>query len=133
MRLNKEARKVCRELFRSSFTNGKLDAAKVSGLVCSVVEARPRHSLDILRNYRRLVRLEVEKTRAVVESATPLDAGTSRKVADDLQAGHGADLTVEFKVAPELIGGLRIRIGNDVWDGSVRHRLDRLSREFSKV
>jgi F-type H+-transporting ATPase subunit delta len=133
MRLNKEAGKVCRELFRSSFTDKKLDPAKVSILVKTVVEAKPRHYLDVLKNYQRLVRLEVEKSHALIESAAPLNSDTSRKVASDLRAKYGSDLTTEFKVTPELIGGLRIKIGSNVWDGSVHHRIERLSQEFSQV
>jgi len=133
MRLNKEARKVCRQLFRSSFTSGKLDAGKTSSLVGLLIKDKPRHYIDILKEYHRLVRLESAKTHAVIESAGALDSQTSSKVVSDLRAKHGADLTTEFKVTPELIGGLRIKIGSDVWDGSVRHRLDRLSQEFSQV
>jgi F-type H+-transporting ATPase subunit delta len=133
MRLNKESRKVCRELFRTSFTNRKLDAAKVRTLVQAIVEVKPRHYLDILKNFQRLVRLEVEKSHAVIESAGPLSADTGSKVAADLRAKYGTGLTTEFRVTPALIGGLRIKIGNDVWDGSVHHRLERLSQEFSQV
>jgi F-type H+-transporting ATPase subunit delta len=133
MRLNKESRKVCKELFRSSFTNKKLDAAKIKTVVNSIAQAKPRHYLDILKSYQRLIRLEAEKTHAVIESATPLSAGTSSSILSDLKAKHGSDLTADFKVSPDLIGGLRIKIGNDVWDGSVRHRLDRLSQHFNEV
>jgi F-type H+-transporting ATPase subunit delta len=110
-----------------------LDAGKVSNLVHSVIDAKPRHYINILRNYQRLVRLEAAKTHAVIESATPLSPESGKKILADLQAKHGMELTTEFKVVPELIGGICIKIGSDVWDGSVRHRLDRLNQEFSQV
>ena len=69
----------------------------------------------------------------MVESAAPLDPQANNKIVNDLQKKHGSDLTTEFKVAPDLIGGLRIKIGSDVWDGSVRHRLDRLAQHFNEV
>ena len=43
---------------------------------------------------------------------------------------YGDDLSFEFKVNPGLLGGMRVRVGNDVWDGSVKTRLDRLSNSF---
>ncbi len=43
---------------------------------------------------------------------------------------YGADLVVEYQVNPALLGGLRIRVGNDVLDGSVQGRLDRLANAF---
>jgi F-type H+-transporting ATPase subunit delta len=133
MRLNKEARKVCRQLFRTSFTNGKLDSGKAAALVQSIVETKPRHYLDILKDYQRLIRLEVERGHAVVESSAPLAPENAAKVQADLQSKFGADLTTEFKVTPELLGGLRIKIGSDVWDGSVRNRIERLNQQLNQV
>jgi F-type H+-transporting ATPase subunit delta len=133
MRLNKESRKICKELFRESFTDKKLDETKVREFVARIAGTKPRHYIDILKNYQRLIRLESQKYHALVESAAPLDTATSRRIETELKARHGNDLAIEFKVSPELIGGLRIKIGSDVWDGSVRHRLERLSRQFEEV
>ena len=46
----------------------------------------------------------------------------------DITRTHGDDLTFDTAVRPELIGGLRVRVGSDVWDGSVRARLEALPR-----
>jgi F-type H+-transporting ATPase subunit delta len=48
-----------------------------------------------------------------------------------LQRKYGTDLTTEFVTTPELLGGLRIRVGSDVWDGSVRQRLQRLQEDLA--
>ena len=133
MKLNKDSRKLSRQLFRSSFADGKLDNSKIGAAVESILATRPRHYLDILKDYHRLIRLEVEKRHAVVESAAELSAETSREVERDLKSKYGGDLTTDFRVNADLIGGLRIKIGNDVWDGSVRNRLARLSEEINHV
>ena len=65
-----------------------------------------------------------------MESSTSLDSNTTVRVTSSLQEKYGHDLSFEFKVTPELLGGMRIRVGNDVWDGSVKGRLDRLSETF---
>ena len=83
------------------------------------------------RNYQRLIRLEVEKHHAVIESAAALDGRPAKQLLVNLRAKYGKDLTTEFKVSPELIGGLRIKIGSDVFDSSVRERLTRLESEFT--
>jgi F-type H+-transporting ATPase subunit delta len=49
----------------------------------------------------------------------------------DLAVRYGAELVTEFRVNPDLIGGLRVKIGDDVWDGSVRGRLNRLEQELT--
>ncbi|MHA3770689.1 F0F1 ATP synthase subunit delta [Verrucomicrobiota bacterium sgz303538] len=133
MKLSKEARRMSRELFRVSFTDSKLDQSKVRTIVQEIAEAKPRHYLDILKDYQRLIRLEVEKRHAVIESAIELDEVTRGQLEQTLRAKYGSDLTTEFKATPELIAGLRIRIGSDVWDSSVRERLNRLESQLATV
>jgi F-type H+-transporting ATPase subunit delta len=87
----------------------------------------------VLKDFHRLLRLEDEKRHALIESATPLNSQTSERVLGDLRRRRGQDLVAEFKVNPTLIGGLRIRIGNDVWDGSVGNRLARLEEKLNEV
>ena len=133
MKLTKEVRKLSRELFEGSFHDGQLDADKVRGFVAQIVAGKPRHYVDILKNYHRLIRLELDKRHAVIESATELSQETSERVLRDLKSKYGPALTTDFRVNPNLIGGLRIRVGSDVWDGSVRGRLDRLDQELATV
>jgi F-type H+-transporting ATPase subunit delta len=131
MKLTKEVRRISRELFRGSFTGGKLDEARVRVFARFIAEKKPRHHIDLLKNYHRLIRLESEKQTAVIESAVPLDSGAQAQVVAGLKARYGADLTADFKINPALIGGMRVKIGSDVWDGSVQSRLVRLEEEFS--
>lgn len=131
MKISKEARLTAKQLFRNSFTDGKLDAAKIGTVARQIASSKPRHYLAMLKEYQRLARLELEKHHAVIESANALDARTSEQLGQTLRAKYGADLTTEFKVAPELIGGLRVKLGSNVWDGSVRNRLDRLGTELA--
>lgn len=130
MKVSKEVRKNSRQLFQASFTDGKLDEGKVRAIVAKVASAKPRNYIDVLGAYQRYVRLEVAKRHAVVESAAQLDAATTARLTDTLRGKYGSDLSTEFKVSPELIGGLRIKIGSDVWDGSVQHRIARLEDEL---
>ena len=126
MKISKEARKLSRSLFRASFVNGRLDQAKVSAVVAQAIAEKPRQYLSAIKNLQRLIRLELDKRHAVIESAAPLDDTAARNILSNLQAKYGADVTSEFKVNPELIGGLRVKLGSDVWDGSVRSRLNQL-------
>jgi F-type H+-transporting ATPase subunit delta len=129
MKGSKEARKMSRQLLRNSFTDGKLDQQKISQMVNTVVTERPRFYLDVLKDYQRLVRLEVEKRQAVVESAAPLNDGLRDQVVSKLRERYGEDVSTEFRTNPELLAGLRIKIGDDVWDGSVQTRLNRLKAQ----
>ena len=130
MKINKEIRQLSREMLRASFTDGQLDAGRTRSLVDSLIEKKPRNYIDVLKNYRRLLRLELEKRRARVETASPLDSTTSSELVANLKKKYGSDLTAEFIVNPELLGGMRVRVGSDVWDGTVRNRLEQLERQL---
>ena len=99
-------------------------------MVESLLAEKPRHYVDALKDYQRLLRLEVEKRHAVIESATRLNESLTNQILANLRSRYGEDLTTEFRTNPELLGGLRIRIGDDVWDGSVKNRLQKLQEQF---
>ena len=130
MKINKDVRQLSREMLRASFTDGQLDSGRIASLVDSLVVRKPRNYIDVLKNYRRLLRLEVEKRRARIETASEMDREVRTKLVENLKKKYGSDLATEFAVNPQLLGGMRIRVGSDVWDGSVRNRLKRLENEL---
>jgi F-type H+-transporting ATPase subunit delta len=131
MKLDKDSRKLSKQLFQASFTDGRIDGVKVAAIGKKVADSKPRNSLGILKEFQRLIRLEIEKHHAIIESAAPLDEGTKRQLLKNLRAKYGSDLTTEFSVSPELLGGLRIKIGSDVFDSSVSERLNRLENQLA--
>ena len=130
MKINKETRQLSRGLLRASFTDGQLDMGRISALVKSLVEKKPRNYIKVLESFQRLLRLELEKRSATIESASELSPWISTKLVANLKRKYGNELTTEFVVNPNLIGGMRIRVGSDVWDGSVRNRLQRLQQQL---
>jgi F-type H+-transporting ATPase subunit delta len=130
MRTSREARRTSRQMLKLSLTNGKLDQQKVSRMVQAVLAEKPRHYVEVLKNYQHLVRLEVERRHVVVESASPLNPRIGDQVLTKLRARYGDDLTAEFRTNSTLLGGLRIRVADDVWDGSVRNRLQTLQEQL---
>ena len=130
MKLNKEIRQVSREMLRASFTDGQLDPSKIRSVVDLLVANKPRNYVDVLKNYGRLLRLELEKRRARIETASELDSATSSELVANLKKKYGNDLTAEFVVDPQLLGGMRVRVGSNVWDGTVRNRLEQLEQQL---
>jgi F-type H+-transporting ATPase subunit delta len=130
MKRNKEIRQLSREMLRASFTDAQLDNGKISALVQSLMTKKPRHYIDVLKHYKRLLRLEIEKRHARIESAMKLDPETSKQIIDRLKRKYGNDLTADFEVDPALLGGLRVRVGSDVWDGTLQNRLERLQQQL---
>jgi F-type H+-transporting ATPase subunit delta len=63
---------------------------------------------------------------AVVQTARPLSAAQSASVAERLEAAYGRKIALNQVIEPDLVAGLRITVGDDVIDGTVRARLDDL-------
>jgi F-type H+-transporting ATPase subunit delta len=130
MKLNKEIRQRSRKMLQASFTDGQLDPGRIASLVDSVIAEKSRNYIDVLKNYKRLLRLEVEKRHATIETASEVDPAIRSGIVANLKSKYGGDLASDFHVDPQLLGGMRIRVGSDVWDGSVRNRLERLQHEL---
>ena len=80
MKINKQAKREAKQLFRYCLVNGLLDENRVRNVVQHVVAAGHRDCPAILSHFRRLVKLDLARHTATVESAAPLPP--------DLQAGH---------------------------------------------
>lgn len=130
MKVSKVAAATARRLFGLCQTSGRLDETKLRTVVARLIESKPRDYRAVLVALQRLTRLEADRRRVTVESAVALDDASRQRVVDGLAKAHGPNLAISYTVNPELIGGLRIRVGNDVLDGSVQGRLTRLANAF---
>jgi F-type H+-transporting ATPase subunit delta len=130
MKVTKDAAAAGRRLFRLCSTGGRLDEDKLRTVIKRLVERKPRSYQGILSTLHRQVRLDLAKRHVIVESAKQLDEATGQSIANKMISQHGDGLTFEYKVKPALLGGIRIRKGDDVWDGSVKGRLDKLANAF---
>lgn len=130
MKISKQARRDAKQLFACCRVNGLLEENRVRQALKEVIGKKPRRYVAILSHFHRLVKLDVERRTARVESAvSPSDALRS-SVTANLAQRYGSGLNVAFAVNPELIGGLRIKVGSDVYDGSVKARLSALEESF---
>jgi F-type H+-transporting ATPase subunit delta len=130
MKIPKQAQRSARQLFRCCLVNGMLDEHRVRQAVTLILAQKPRGFVEILSRLHRLVKLEVERRATRVESATPLPPDLQTKVTEQLVKIYGARLSVLFVQNPALIGGLRIQVGSDLYDGSVETKLERLAESF---
>ena len=130
MKISKTAAAAARRLFGICQIGGRLDESKLRQVVTSLIEAKPRDYRAILAALQRLTRLDSERRQVTVESAVELDQATRQRVVADLSTKYGDDLAVQYQITPALLGGLRIRVGDDVFDGSVQGRIDRFAAAF---
>jgi F-type H+-transporting ATPase subunit delta len=130
MKISKQAQRNARELFRCCMVNGVLDEDRVRRAVALMLAQRPRGYIEILSRLQRLVKLDLERRTTRVESVTPLPLDLKAKVTNQLKKIYGAGMSVSYIQNPALIGGLRIQAGSDLYDGSVRARLNALAQQF---
>jgi F-type H+-transporting ATPase subunit delta len=130
MKINRRAKREAKQLVRLCLVNSLLDENRVRHVVQRVVAAGQRDCPAILSHFRRLVKLDLARHTATIESATPLPADLLAAVEAGLSRRYGPGLTTAFAERPALIGGMRIQVGSDVYDGSVRAGLAALEKGF---
>lgn len=119
-----------RHLFRLCLVDGSLDEGHVRQVLQSVLGTKRRGYLTLATQFGHLVRLERMRHTARIESATPLSADLEASVAASLAELYGPGISISFAVSPALIGGMRIKVASDVYDGSVKAGLAALERSF---
>ena len=130
MKGSKQSRRDAKQLFQSCQVDGALDEARVRQAVALLIEKKPRGYFGTLQELQRLVKLDVNNRSARVESAVALSEAQQQEVRASLGRLKGADVEVEFAENADLIGGMRVKLGDDVYDGSVKTRLSRLVESF---
>lgn len=130
MKISKQAKRDAKSLFRSTFVGGVLDEGKVRQAVQAVITQRPRGYEAILEHFTHLLKLEQDRMRAQVETAVVAPPELQANITTSLNRIYGKGLNITFVQNPALVGGMRIRVGSDVYDGSLSARLQALQESF---
>jgi F-type H+-transporting ATPase subunit delta len=130
MKISKRAKREAKQLFRLCLVNGMLDESRVRRVVQHLLAARRRNCPAMLSHFERLLKLDLAHNTATIESATPLPADLQAAIEGGLARRYGRGLVTAFAHRPALIGGVRIQVGSDVYDGSVRAGLAALEQNF---
>lgn len=130
MKISKQALREARQLFHSCLVNHLLDESRVRLAVALLAEKKPRGYVEILSRLHRLVKLESSRRSVSVENAVATSPAQAESIRARLEKQYGAGLNIQYSVNPGLIGGLRIQVGSDLYDGSVKTRLENLEQSF---
>jgi F-type H+-transporting ATPase subunit delta len=123
MKAKRKVKRAARQLFRLCLVNGALDRGRARQVMQRIAVSKRRGALAILSDFQRLVRLDSDRHSALVESATPLLPSMREGIQAGLTRVYGPGLETAFTENATLIGGMRIKVGSDVYDDSVRARL----------
>jgi F-type H+-transporting ATPase subunit delta len=131
MKIDRHARQSAKKYVRACLRpDGSFDEQGIRDIVQLLVTEKPRNYLAILTRLQKLVELAIEERSVRVESATALpDLGAD--IFSNLEQRFGPASSTSYEQNPALLGGLRIRRGSNIWDGSLSNRLERLQQAFS--
>jgi len=130
MKIGKQARRDAKDLFLACKRDGVLDETRVRQTVTQVLASTPRNCRAGVTHCPRPVELDIPSRTVRIENAVPAAESLMADLKTSLTGRYGAGLDFQFFVDPTLIGGLRIRIGSDVFDGTVKTRLASLENSF---
>ena len=130
MKVSKDAARTARRIFRMCAPQGKLNEDHLKLSFSKIIADRPRDFRQILHELYRLVKVDVESRIVLVESASDLDTPQRIRIESNLTEQYGEGLTFKYSTDPALLGGVKVRVGDDVWDGSVQAKLEKLTNSF---
>ena len=127
MKVSKQARRDAKTLFNVCRVNGLLDEAKISQAVTLVIAQKPRGYVSTLTHLQRLVKLDFARRTARVENAVETTPAQMESIKATLAQKYGPGMNVNFVINPALLGGVKVKAGSDIYDGSVAGRLAALN------
>ena len=123
---SKQAAKTAKMLVKMSVENGAVSATQVAA-VLEYVAAKVSDPVTVLKAYRRGIAVELAKTNAVVEHAGAVNDAVVSSIAQALSKKYGRTISATARPNPALIAGLRVHLGDDVYESSVAGQLAHLS------
>ncbi len=109
---------------------GKLGPFTLNVLNFLIGKTRERSIREIIEALIELKRVQDGILFANISTAFPLDAGHRAAIEDALRNVSSQSVEAEYKIEPLLIGGVKVRMNNIVYDGSVAHQLSELRTRF---
>jgi len=123
----KQAQQLARQFFKLSVVDGVLSADRVAGVLAYIEKHNPANAVLVLKAYRRLIATELAKSEARVEHAGAVTAPALTAIAAAMSKKYGRTVTATSRAVPALLAGLRVRVGDDVYESSVAGQLSALS------
>jgi F-type H+-transporting ATPase subunit delta len=123
----KQVQQLARQFFRLSVVDDVVSAERVAGVLEYVAKHRPPRALAVLKAYQRLIAAEIARSQAVVEHAGPVTPAILDSIAAAMTRTYRRPVASVARPRAALLAGLRVRVGDDVYESSVASQLAALA------
>lgn len=123
----KQVQQLARQFFKLSVVDGALSTERVTGVLEYIEKHRPPNTVAVLKVYARLVAAEVARGQAVVEHAGSIGETALAQIGAAMTRKYARPVVPVAKANPALLAGLRVRVGDDVYESSVASQLAQLA------
>jgi len=120
-------RTYVKQLVQLSLDNGAVSAERVAGVLEYLDKTPPARPQAVLLAYRKLIAEEIAKGEARIEHAGPVTSEALAAIAASLAQRYGRPVAAVATPNAKLLAGLRVRIGDDVYESSVSGQLAALA------
>jgi len=123
----KHIQQRAKQLFKVSLLDGVLSADHVAGVLAYVEKHRPAHAVALLKAYQRLIAAELARSQARVEHAGVLSDSILPDIAAAMTKRYARPIAGVARRNDALLAGLRVRVGDDLYESSVSSQLATLA------
>jgi len=123
----KQIQSLARQLFKLSVVDHVVAPDRVAGVLQHVEKHATAQSVLVLKAYRRLIATELAKSEALVEHSGPVSAAALAAIGSTMSKKYSRPVAATSRPNPALLAGLRVRVGDDVYESSVSSQLAALS------
>jgi F-type H+-transporting ATPase subunit delta len=132
MRNSQKINRLAQKLIDLSKVEGIVDESSLWKGLQGVKASKPKHWIPLLKILKHKLSRVLAWQTAEVTSSTALEASTVESLKESFSKRYDRPIDVKTKIDPSLIAGIRVKIGDDVFDASIAERLKRIS-EINKI
>jgi F-type H+-transporting ATPase subunit delta len=124
---NRKLKSFVSRILELSKTDGIVDEEKVKTVIETLKNSGIKRLNAVFELYRLAVKRSLRETTARVSYAGSLPEAEADSLLSSLETKTGRKLALELKEDPELIAGIKVAVGDYVYDHSVKHALQQIS------
>lgn len=131
MNRNQQLKDFARKLVALSLDDERrVSPDKVTAVLEALSEKPPRQHSSVLKLYAKLIKQEIARSTALIETEGDIEPDHVAELEKHYSDVYGRKIVAELAENSELVAGLRVSIGDDVYESSIASRLDQLAHRI---